>query len=313
MKILVTGHSGFIGSHICPQLEAQGHTVYKLKNDLLDCADVSDEVYTLDPDVIVHLGARTEVGKSFYEPIAFSQVNYVGTVNLVNAAVKLKNLKCFIFASTMEVYGWQPVSDDIRDGRIPDAVNDGRIPNSVPVFTESTEPHPNAPYAVAKYACEKYIEYAHRSFGLPSAMVRQTNTYGRKDNDFFVVEQIITQMLKNPDEVKLGYQHPWRNFLYIDDMINMWISLINNVDSIDNAELFTIGPPNALSIDSLAQTIASKLDWKGTIKWNEKPPRPGEIFLLNSGYEKIKRFTDWTPEVDLDKGLDLTINIWNNR
>ena len=301
MKILVTGHSGFIGSHICPILEQQGHRVYKLKNDLLDFADISDEVYTLDPDIIVHLGARTEVGKSFYEPIAFSQTNFVGTVNLVNAAVKLKNLKCFIFASTMEVYGWQPVSDSIKDGNIPDVL---------PVFDELTPANPNAPYAVAKHACEKYIEYAHRSFGLPSAMIRQTNTYGRKDNDFFVVEQIITQMLKNKKAIQLGYQYPWRNFLYIDDMINMWTSLINNVDSIDNAELFTIGPPNALSINSLAGAIAEKLNWKGHIEWDAKPPRPGEIYLLNSGSDKIKSFTGWEPTTELHEGLEKTINIW---
>ena len=62
-------------------------------------------------------------------------------------------------------------------------------------LAKATPPNPNAPYAVAKYGCEKYLEYAHRSYGLPFTAIRQTNAYGRKDNNFFVTEQIIYQML----------------------------------------------------------------------------------------------------------------------
>ena len=104
----------------------------------------------------MHLAARTEVEQSFYEQITFSEVNYVGTVNLIEGARRLKNLKNFVFASTMEVYGWQPISDVIKAGK----------EDEIETFDELTPPNPNAPYAVAKYGCEKYLEYAHRSYGL---------------------------------------------------------------------------------------------------------------------------------------------------
>jgi len=143
MKILVTGSSGFIGYHyLTPRLEKE-YEIHHLKSDLLDFKSVADEVHTVQPDQIVHLAARTEVEKSFYEQTSFSQVNYVGTVNLIEQATKIKHLKNFVFASTMEVFGWQPISDRIENGE--------EIAQ-LEAFNENTQPNPNAPYAVAKYA-----------------------------------------------------------------------------------------------------------------------------------------------------------------
>ena len=300
MKVFITGASGFIGSHFVKVLE-NNHMVHSMQSDLLEFSKVRQELFDFDPDVIVHFGARTEVERSFYEQVTFSQVNYVGTVNLIESAAKLKNLKNFVFASTMEVYGWQPVSDIIKEkGYLKD----------IPIFDENTIPNPNAPYAVAKYACEKYLEYAHRSLGLPFCAIRQTNTYGRKKNDFFVVEQIITQMMKNPNIINLGYDTPYRNFLYIDDLLNLWSTIIENPDKVNNGYIFTIGPNNPIQIKELANVIAKKLDWHGEIKWNSKPARPGEIYLLNSGHELVTKITGWSPTVDLNSGLDRTIDHW---
>jgi nucleoside-diphosphate-sugar epimerase len=102
MKILLTGSSGFIGSHITPFLE-KNNELYHLKSDLLNHKQVQEEVASVSPDIIIHLAARTEVEQSFYEQLTFSEINYVGTVNLIESAAKVKNLKNFVFASTMEV------------------------------------------------------------------------------------------------------------------------------------------------------------------------------------------------------------------
>lgn len=303
MKILLTGASGFIGQHILPKLKNNGHIVHCLDSDLREYKKVEQEVLDQDPEIIIHLAARTEVEKSFYEPMTFGEVNYLGTVNLINVAVKLKNLKNFMFASTMEVYGWQPVSDEIRDGNVPE---------TIPAFDENTDPNPNAPYAVAKYACEKYLKYARRSLGLPFCALRQTNTYGRTDNDFFVVEQIIRQMLTGP-EVYLGYEKPYRNFLFINDLIDLWVHLVENCEKINQGEIFTIGPNNPIRIGDLTQKIATMIGWSGNIHWNSKPIRPGEIYLLNSNHDLITARTGWFPKTNLDDGLRKTIEIWKNK
>jgi nucleoside-diphosphate-sugar epimerase len=300
MKILITGSSGFIGQHLTKKLSSS-HDIVNFKSDLKDFKNAYNEVIEVNPDIIVHLAARTEVEKSFYEPLEFTEINYLGTENIVNAATKCSNLKNFFFSSTMEVYGWQPVSDKIKNNL---------IPNDIPAFDENTTPNPNAPYAVAKFACEKYLEYANRCLNLPFTTLRQTNTYGRKDNDFFVVEQIITQMLKNSDSIYLGYKQPYRNFLYIKDLIDLWVILIENYNKVNTGEIFTIGPDNALSIENLADIIAKKLNWNGKIHWNAKPKRAGEIYLLNSSNKKLEETVGWQPTISLDHGLDMTIEYW---
>jgi nucleoside-diphosphate-sugar epimerase len=298
MKFLITGHSGFIGQHLVKRL-AGDNEIHLLENDLRDYDAVKNEVISANPDIIIHLAARTEVEKSFYEQITFSEINYVGTVNLIEAAREVSNLKNFVFASTVEVYGWQPISDLIRDG----------VETEIPCFDEETVPNPNAPYAVAKYGCEKYLEYAHRSYGFPYTIIRQTNAYGRKDNDFFVTEQIIAQMLKNPNEINLGYDKPFRSFIYIDDLMNAWETVIRNPDKCVG-QLFCLGPNDPIRISDYVDIIAKKIGWNGAVNWNTKPARPGEIYLLNTSNEKITRMTGWYPKVSLSDGLDRTIEFW---
>ena len=92
MKMLLTGSSGFIGQHLTPVLE-KNFQLHHLKSDLTDHKAVNEEVALVKPNIIVHLAARTEVEKSFYEQTLFSEINYVGTVNLIEAATRLKNFK----------------------------------------------------------------------------------------------------------------------------------------------------------------------------------------------------------------------------
>jgi nucleoside-diphosphate-sugar epimerase len=309
MKIFITGSDGFIGQHLVSRLQNK-HQLSYLTCDLRDHATVTQQLIQADPEIIVHLAARTEVEQSFYEQITFSDVNYTGTVNLIESARQLSNLKNFVFASTMEVYGWQPVSDAIRDN-IDVAFIEHGIANGLIAFDENTPPNPNAPYAVAKFGCEKYLEYAYRSYGLPFTVIRQTNAYGRKDNNFFVTEQIIYQMLTDPNEVNLGYRTPFRNFIYIDDLLDAWEAVIENPEKCAG-EIFCIGPNNAVRIEKYAELIAHKLGWAGKINWNTKPARPGEIYLLNSSHNKITTTLGWSPKIDIDTGLDKTILVWKN-
>jgi nucleoside-diphosphate-sugar epimerase len=300
MKILITGASGFIGQHLTPKLQKIG-SVFTLQSDLTDHNNVKEEISNLAPDIVVHLAARTEVQKSFYEQVSFSEVNYVGTVNLIESCRVLPKMPYFVFASTMEVYGWQPISDEVK--------TTGSYTTQV-AFDEHTQPNPNAPYAVAKYGCEKYLEYAGRAYGLEWASFRQTNAYGRKDNNYFVTEQIISQMIQS-NECNLGYSEPYRNFIYIDDLLDAWMAVIENRDSC-KGNFFTIGPDDPRKIQDCAEYIAKQLNWNGQINWNKKQPRHGEIYWLNSNHNLITKKTKWTPKISYEEGIDRTIHHWRN-
>jgi nucleoside-diphosphate-sugar epimerase len=202
----------------------------------------------------------------------------------------------------MEVYGWQPISDEVE--------RTGTYTISV-AFDEHTQPNPNAPYAVAKYGCEKYLEYAGRAYGLEWASFRQTNAYGRKDNDYFVTEQIISQMLTS-NECNLGYAEPYRNFIYIDDLLDAWMAVIKNRDAC-KGNFFTIGPDDPRKIRDCAEYIAKQLKWNGDINWNTKQPRHGEIYWLNSNHNLLTSKTGWCTQVSYEEGVDRTIDHWRKK
>ncbi|MDX9731908.1 MAG: NAD(P)-dependent oxidoreductase [Bdellovibrionales bacterium] len=329
-KVFLTGASGFIGSNLStrlqsvetqfaaqrsphserpyperPDSECLRYEIASLQCDLLDYEKIVAELSAFQPDIIVHLAARTEVEKSFYEPASFTRVNFEGTVNLVEAARRAcPKLELFLFSSTMETYGWQPASDMVLDGTLSSEALQAKIP----VFDESTPQKPNAPYAVAKVACEHYLQYAERSYGLPVCILRQTNTYGRTGTDFFVVERIIQQMLTGKT-CHLGYSKPWRNFLHIDDLLDCYESILSQTARA-RGQVFCTGPSNALSIEALAAQIADMLEWDGEIIWNTRPERVGEIYFLNSTAAHAKDRLGWEPKITLQEGLKRTIMEW---
>lgn len=313
-KLFITGISGFIGSEIARKAIERGYKVAGLirqsqrsneaikelrgkvdlyEGDLRDYWTLRNILKSANPDYVLHLGAITPVSYSFTHPYEVTQVNYVGTINLVEACKdELPQLKKFLFSSSMEVYGYQ----------------DKKKP-----FVETTPPHPACPYAVAKLAAEKYLQYSYYAYKFPCVMFRQTNCYGRKENDYFVVEAIVTKMLKNPKEINLGRKEPIRNFIFIDDLVDLWFNVIESDNPKLLGEVFNTGPNNGLSIYELANKIAKKINWNGKINWNTRELRPGEIFYLNSKNNKIKKIIGWQPEISLDKGLDWVIDYWRNK
>lgn len=315
MRVLITGISGFIGQELSKVLSEvdEVHGLYETEQsmsknpeipaerkhqaNLTDQRAIEEVITEVQPEVVVHLAAKTEVALSFDNYNEVSTVNYIGTINLAEACRKyVDDFKLFLMASTMETYGHHKQSE--------------------PPFTETTKQTPAAPYAVAKLACEHYLRYMEYAYEFPFTVLRQTNAYGRKDNDFFVVERIITQMILG-DVCKLGEPSPIRNFIYISDLIRLYETILTDVFANNGervrGEIFCTGPDNALYIEDLAIIIATKLGWAGKIEWNTIPKRPGEIYYLNSSNQKATKVLGWKPEVSLSEGLDKTIRIWRNK
>lgn len=308
-KCAITGASGFLGQYLCEALINEGYEVHALyehpesfsKNltveyqylvNLLDFENIDHVIEKIQPDFVIHLAAKTEVALSFDNYLEVSQVNYVGTVNLAEANRKHNpNLKLFLMASTNETYGIH----NAKDG----------------AFTEETDQRPMAPYAVAKLACEYYLKYMGHAYKLPYCILRQTNAFGRTDNDFFVMERIVSQML-NSDECNLGESTPIRNFIWVDDLINLYMTILNR-PTVAQGEIFVTGPDNGISISELADMIKDKLGWKGKVNWNTIPKRPGEIYYLNTNPKKAKSMLGWEPKVSLSEGIDRLIDIYDSK
>lgn len=317
-KVLITGVSGFIGNELAHNLADKGYKIAGLvrqtsgnkvttnslkgkiniyEGSLLDPMRIEFVVRDFSPDIIAHLGAITPVSYSLDRPEEVINTNLMGTIHLVQSARRnLPNLERFIFASSMETYG----KIDDWETRHP--------------FTEEDLQYPTSPYAVAKIGAEQFIKWANRiagpesEKGFPGVMFRQTNAYGRKHDTYFIVETIIEQMLKNPDRINLGDPKPIRNFIFIDDLIDLYSTVIESDNQKINGEVFNTGPPNGLTIKKLAEKIKGIMEWEGKINWYTREIRPGEIPCLDSTHEKAKKMLGWEPKVSLDEGLKRTVD-----
>jgi UDP-glucose 4-epimerase len=284
MKILITGSSGFIGQHLINSLKYYYELVCPTEQelDIRDGERVAEYVTVHRPDYVIHLAAKTEVAWSFHQYEEYTRTNYLGTVHLAEACRYNRDFKRFIFASSMETYGEQPAG----------------IP-----FTEDTPQNPRAPYAVAKLAAEKYLMYMHYAYGFPYTILRQTNAYGRTNTTFFVMERIISQMLDG-EVVNLGEPEPWRNFLFIDDLMELYSHVLVKDKALN--QVFVTGPNNALSISDLVTVCADVLQWKGEVNWHTIPKRVGEVYYLNSDPAKTERLLGWKPKTELKDGIRKT-------
>ncbi|MFB0501418.1 MAG: NAD-dependent epimerase/dehydratase family protein [Candidatus Bathyarchaeia archaeon] len=306
LKVLITGATGFIGSHIVPSLIEQGYEVYSLERyvtgryvlgqrrdvktvfgDLKEYFTIKRILREVQPDAAIHLAAVSPVAYSYDHPHEVIETNFLGTVNLAESCLReVPHFKHFLFASTSETYG------------------NGPNPK-----TEETPQNPNSPYAVSKVACEKYLLYMRDAFDFPITIFRNFNTYGRKNNTHFVVERTIVQMLRGKT-VRLGDPTPVRDFQYVDDHVNSYLTCLDNPKA--KGGIFNFCTGRGVSIKQLVNLISELTDFKGEVIWGTIPARPLDIGELVGSYSKAKQVLSWSPKFTLEEGLRLTINFWRS-
>jgi nucleoside-diphosphate-sugar epimerase len=308
VRVFVTGVTGFIGGHLARALATDGHEVGGFarltsrldadfpgrlyRGSLTDREAVRWAVRDFQPAAVLHLGAITPVAYSFDHPQEVVETNLLGTINLAEAVRRETACERFIFASSMEVYGQQ-------------------VGRTEP-FVETDVPTPSCPYAVAKHACEKYLEYLGQSYQFPWLALRQTNCYGRTADNRFIVEALITRMLKGGN-VEAGEPTPVRNFIHVDDLVALYRRLLTVPSDEMCYNVYNTGPANGLTITELARKIKTLTKYPGKISWHKLPPRPGEVFYLNSVNDKVVAKTGWKPRVSLDEGLQRTVDFWREK
>jgi GDP-mannose 4,6-dehydratase len=300
----MTGVTGTIGSQLAEELLKNGEEIHSLERyvtgrysldhngkvrivngDLRDFSAVRHIVEEVQPEIVIHLAATTAVSYSYDHPHEVMETNLMGTINLAEACRTLvPHLKQFLFASTSETYG------------------NGPLPKK-----EDTVQTPNSPYSVSKQAAERYLVYLRDAYKFPVTILRPFNTYGRKNNQHFVVERMIVQML-NGNKVRLGDPDAVRDLLYIDDHVKAYTTCFNNSKAL--GETFNFCTGKSISIRELSKKVAAITGFKGEVLWHQTPARPLDIKRLVGSYEKAKDVLGWRPKFDLDRGLKRTVDHW---
>jgi GDP-mannose 4,6-dehydratase len=302
-RILITGETGFIGSHLIPELKdydvysleryvtgriGQLHKIKTVYADLNDGFMIRNIVKKIQPEIVIHLASISAVSFSFEHPQEVINTNLIGTINLAEACLReVHNFKQFLFASTSETYG----------------------NNGFKVQVETNPLKPASPYAVSKVACENYLNYMKEAYDFPITILRLFNTYGRKNDTHFLIEKTITQMLTK-NKIELVDPTPIRDWLYIEDHVNAYLTCLENEKAI--GEVFNFCTGKAYTIKETVEKIAKLLDFKGEIVWGSAPQRPTESKIIIGSYAKAKNILGWEPKYSLEEGLKEVIEYWKN-
>ena len=173
------------------------------------------------------------------------------------------------------------------------------------------EKHPfqgQSPYAATKIGADRLAESFYRSFQLPVTIVRPFNTYGPRQSARAVVPTIITQLLAGKKEIRLGSLATTRDFNYVKDTVNGFISIYKSDQTI--GEEINIATQKEILISQLAQELISQINPDASIVFDDKRVRPekSEVNRLVGSNAKILCLTDWKPKYTLEKGLRYTID-----
>lgn len=316
-RVLVTGADGFIGSHLTEKLVQLGyqvrafvyynsfnswgwldHSTNKIRDHLeVFSGDIRDPHGVKEAmkgcDMVFHLASLIAIPYSYHSPDTYVDTNIKGTLNVVQAAREL-GVQKVIHTSTSEVYG---------------------TAKYVPI----DETHPlqgQSPYSASKIGADQIALSFYRSFETPISVIRPFNTYGPRQSARAVIPTIITQIANGKETIQLGSTHPTRDFNYVADTVNGFISIASSDQSL--GEVINIGSNYEVSIGETVRLIAEQMDKDINIETQDKRIRPGksEVERLWADNTKASKLTGWRPEYGglegFKKGLKETIQWYTN-
>ncbi|MBI5061127.1 MAG: GDP-mannose 4,6-dehydratase [Candidatus Aenigmarchaeota archaeon] len=309
-RVLVTGADGFIGSHLTERLVSMGADVSVLIRWTSDSApkpalrniphladkiriitgniansDVINLIIKDSPQVIFHLAADAYVPNSFEHPIDVMETNLIGTLNVLHAAMALKDIEQIVCTSSSEVYG---------------------TPKYVPI-DEDHPLNPAHPYGASKAAADRYAYAYWNTYHLPIAIIRPFNTYGPR-HTYDVIPKFIKLALQNKELTIHGDGLQTRDFIYVDDMVDAFLLMGSDKRAI--GEVVNFGTGKETTVNKLTSKIVAISNSKSKIV--HIPERTSEVARLCCNYSKAKKLFDWEPKVSLDDGLRKNID-WERR
>ena len=301
-RILVTGGAGFLGSHLCDRLIAEGHDVLCMDNFFTGSKrnishllgkpnfelmrhDLVQPIF-IEADEIYNLACPASPIHYQYNPVKTVKTSVMGSINMLGLAKRVKAK--ILQASTSEIYGNPTVHPQKEDywGNV----------NTI---------GPRSCYDEGKRCAETLFFDYHRQNGVNIRVVRIFNTYGPRmhPNDGRVVSNFIVQALKNQDIAVYGDGSQTRSFCYVDDMIEGLIRMMNGPD--DFIGPLNLGNTDEFSISQLAEMIIKLIGSRSKIIF--KPLPQDDPLQRQPDITMARERLDWKPMIDLEEGLKKTI------
>jgi UDP-glucose 4-epimerase len=297
VKILITGASGFMGSHLVDYLVNKGYNVLGVDDmsggywrnihpqstfielDLRDATKTEKVIADLAPEYIYHLAADATVGRSQFLPRECTERNYLAFMNLIVPAIK-HGLKKIVVTSSMDVYGDQE-----------------------PPFHEDLPTKPVDIYGISKAAMEQATEVLSQVYGFDYTIVRPHNVYGPRQNiaDPYrnVVGIFMNRIMRKEPLYVYGDGEQKRAFTYIDDSIPYFAETMFNFKT--NGEILNLGPIGEETINTLASLIQKEFSTQSEVIY--LPERPLEVKYAYCTYDKAVKLLGYMTSTSLEEGV----------
>ena len=305
MKVLVTGGAGFIGSHLVDRLVQEGHEVIIVDNlvtgkrrNIKRAArfykqDIQswrlERVFRNErPNVVMHLAAQMDVRKSVEDPMFDAQVNILGTLNVLQQAVKHGVRKVVFSSSGGAIYGEQEMYP----------------------APESHVTKPLSPYGLSKLCGEQYLSYYQRSSGLQVVSLRYANVYGPRqdpEGEAGVVAIFIQKMLNNEQAVINGNGRQTRDFVFVEDVVEANLAVMGP----ETQGTYNVGTGAETSINDLFRILVQHTG--STCKEVHGPAKKGEQARSVIDNTRLRHELSWEPKGELSEGLKKTVEYFRER
>lgn len=301
-NILVTGHTGMVGSSIIKKLEEHNyHNVIKFSHselDLVKQADVEKVFEEYSPEIVIHAAAKMGSSKSYEtHPASFLAENMQMNTNILNAAIKF-GCEVFLNFSSSWVY---------EDSQY------GIITENFPLCS-NYQLH-NTPYILPKIFSMKLCEYMKVEYNIDYINVIPTNIYGSGDNYEAESSHVLPSFIRRFDEAKRkglkeitcwGNGSPIRDFIFSEDAAEACLCLMEN-KFVGNVNLCS---GTSISIKELATLVAGVIGYEGRILWESEDDNSAKGFILDN---KVLRDFGWYSSVDLTSGIKVCYNDYLSR